>query len=175
MLENSENMKPLIRKLPFNWQGKWRNVVYELKDKKESVKFQNLVNFVRKEAKKANDPIYGKEVTYPSSTAPKWHNEKVNTISRPIKNFATKTMESYSSTENHTAAAQRKPKLCAFVKPCIYCQGLSHSLEECKNIMNLPLKDRYAVLQLKGLCFSCLNKIWKSKGILSTQVVWYSL
>lgn len=49
-------------KLPFYLQEKWRNVVYELKDRKEAVTFQNLVNFVRKEAKKANDPIYGKGV-----------------------------------------------------------------------------------------------------------------
>lgn len=60
VLEYSENMKLLIRKLPFYLQEKWRNVVNELKDKKEAVKFQNLVSFVRKEAKKENDPIYGK-------------------------------------------------------------------------------------------------------------------
>nr|XP_034339443.1 uncharacterized protein LOC105341007 [Crassostrea gigas] len=158
VLEYSENMKLLIRKLPFYLQEKWRNVVYELKDRKQAVTFQNLVNFVRKEAKKANDPIYS------SSSAPKRQNERVNTFSRPSRNFATKTMESLSSTENHTAAVQYKPKFCAFVKPCIYCEGSSHSLEECKNIMKLPLKDRYAVLKMKGLCFSCL-KSGHQKGV----------
>lgn len=49
-LEYSENMKLLNRKLPFYLQEQWRNVVYELKDRKEAVTFQNLVNFVRKEA-----------------------------------------------------------------------------------------------------------------------------
>lgn len=78
VLEYSDNMKLLIRKLLFYLQEKWRNVVYELKDKKEAVKFQNLVNFFRKEAKKANDPIYGKEVMNLSSTVPKRLNEKVN-------------------------------------------------------------------------------------------------
>lgn len=132
------------------------------KSKKKLLNFKT--NFVHKEAKKANDTIYGKEVMNPSSTAPKRENEKVNTFSRSSRKFATKTMESNSSTENHTATARYKPTFCAFVKPCIYCQGSSHSLEECKNIMKLPLKDRYAVLKVRGLCFSCL-KSGHQKGV----------
>ena len=50
-------MKLLIRKLPFYSQAKWRNSVYELKNRKQTVIFENLVNFVRKEAKKANEPM----------------------------------------------------------------------------------------------------------------------
>ena len=79
VLEYSENMKLLIRKLPFYLQEKWRNIVYELKDKKQTVKFENLVN---KEAKKANDPIYGREVMNSLTPAKQAQNEKSVTFSR---------------------------------------------------------------------------------------------
>ncbi|CAG2192599.1 unnamed protein product [Mytilus edulis] len=62
VLEYSENLKLLIQKLPFYMQEKWRNVVYETKSRKNIVTFSHLVKFVKKEAKKANDPVYGKDV-----------------------------------------------------------------------------------------------------------------
>lgn len=57
ILEYSENLKQLVKKLPYYLHEKWRNIVYELKQRKEIVKFHHLVNFVHKEAKKATDPI----------------------------------------------------------------------------------------------------------------------
>ncbi|XP_062566787.1 uncharacterized protein LOC134229094 [Saccostrea cucullata] len=155
-LEYPENMKLIIKKLPFYLQEKWRNVVYELKDRRKVVKFENLVKFVRKEAKKANDPIYGREVMNISTSSTHGQNVKPATFSKQKGNFATKTVESHLSTNNY-AYEQHRPKSSGFVKPCAYCQGTSHSLEECRNIMKLPLKDRYEVLKSKGLCFSCLR------------------
>ncbi|XP_071137143.1 uncharacterized protein [Mytilus edulis] len=62
ILEDSENLKHLVKKLPYYLHEKWRNIVYDTKGRKETVKFAQLDNFVKKEAKKAIDPIYGKEV-----------------------------------------------------------------------------------------------------------------
>ena len=61
VLEYSENMNLLIKKLLFYLQEKWRTIVYELKDRKQTLKFENLVNFVRKEAKNTYDPMYERE------------------------------------------------------------------------------------------------------------------
>ena len=157
VLEYSENMKLLIRKLPFYLQEKWRNIVYELKDRKQTVKFENLVNFVRKEAKKANDPIYGREVMNSLTPAKQAQNEKSVTFSRQKKNFSTKTVEPDSSSSQHSSGESPKQKPIASVKTCIYCNGTSHALEECRNIMKLSLKGRYEVLKSKGLCFGCLK------------------
>ena len=57
--EYSENLK-IIRKLPYYLHDKWRNIVYDLKTRKEQLTFAHLVSFIRKEAK-ANDPIYGRD------------------------------------------------------------------------------------------------------------------
>ncbi|XP_062610668.1 uncharacterized protein LOC134272454 [Saccostrea cucullata] len=83
-------------------------------------------------------------------------NVKPATFSKQKGNFATKTVESHLSTNNY-ASEQHRPKSSRSVKPCAYCQGTSHSLEECRNIMKIRLKDRYEVLKSKGLCFSCLR------------------
>ena len=171
VLEYSENMKLLIKKLPFYLQEKWRNIVYDLKDKRETVRFQNVVNFVRKEAKKANDPIYGRDVMNTSSDSKQGRNEKSTTVAKPKKNFATNATESTSPSSDYSSVERMKSKTVAvaYAKPCIYCEGKSHSLQECKNIMKLPLKERYALLKSKGLCFSCL-KSGHHKGVCQNKI-----
>ena len=61
VLEYSENMRQLVGKLPYHLQERWRNLVWNIKERGGIVKFQNLVDFVKRESKKANDPTYGKE------------------------------------------------------------------------------------------------------------------
>jgi hypothetical protein len=39
---------------------RWINVVFRIKDSQKTVKFKDIVDFVKAEAKKANDPTYGK-------------------------------------------------------------------------------------------------------------------
>ena len=158
-LKYSENMKLLIRILPFYLQEKWRNIFYKLKDTKQAVKFQNLGNFVRKEAKKANDPIYmyGREVMNSLTSVKQAQNKKSVTFSRQKKNFSTKTVEPDSSSHQHSSGESPKQKPVVSVKPCIYCNGSSHALEECRNIMKLSLKGTYEMLKSKGLYFGCLK------------------
>ena len=48
MLEYSENVKLLVKKLPYYLHEKWRNIVYDLKEKRQIVKFHHLVNFAKK-------------------------------------------------------------------------------------------------------------------------------
>jgi hypothetical protein len=61
VLDYSENMKQLVAKLPYHLHDRWRNQVYRTKELGEAVLFKHLVEFVRREAKKANDPVYGRE------------------------------------------------------------------------------------------------------------------
>ena len=60
VLGHSENLRRLMQKLPSHLHDQWRNVVHSIKEKNELVMFQHLVEFVILEAKKANDPTYGK-------------------------------------------------------------------------------------------------------------------
>ena len=61
VLEYSDNFKQIVSKLPYVMQDRWRNIVYQTKEKGDRVKFSHLVKFVQREAKKSNDPTFGKE------------------------------------------------------------------------------------------------------------------
>lgn len=88
----------LVKKLPFYLHEKWRSIVYDTKEKKEVVKFQQLVSFVRKEAKKATDPVYGKEVMSVTNTGSKYSQSQPVVQFGTKKNFATSTKDTDSFT-----------------------------------------------------------------------------
>ena len=69
ILEYSENIRKILAKLPYRMHDRWRSLVQDLKMKGYTPKFSNLVQFVRKEAKNLNDPVYGQEaISQPKST-----------------------------------------------------------------------------------------------------------
>ena len=61
VLDYTENIKRLACKLPYHYQEKFRSVAQTVKEVGDAVSFRHLVNFVKKESRKANDPIFGKE------------------------------------------------------------------------------------------------------------------
>ncbi|VDI74707.1 Hypothetical predicted protein [Mytilus galloprovincialis] len=161
VLEYSENLKLLIQKLPFYMQEKWRNVVYETKSRKNIVTFSHLVEFVKKEAKKANDPVYGKDVlnTQVGKNVKRLQDNNMKYRSPGSKTAVTVTSEPKASTssvgqQNETSSTRYRN---AFSKPCIYCENATHSLDKCDKVIKQSLKDRYLFLKSKGLCFSCLK------------------
>ena len=122
------------------------------------MKFHHLVNFVCKEAKKATDPIYGRDVmsnAKPKKTSQESQQKKSVKFSGTHKNFAISSNEQSKPDEEITSNG--KPKtVSVFSKPCVHCEE-SHLLDMCKKYLNLPLKDRYSFLKSKGLCFACLK------------------
>ena len=129
----------IVKKLPFYLHDKWRNLVFELKTRKEHLTFNDLVSFVKREAKKANDPVFGKSVM--STSTRKDQKNKHQSKSKTKKAFATNFSEDNGS---HN------------VVTCLYCGGL-HTLYSCENITKLSLKNRYSFLKTKGLCYGCLK------------------
>ena len=72
---------------------------------KQTIKFENLVNFVRKEAKMANDPMHGREVMNSLTPVKQSQNEKSLTFLRHKMNFSTKTVEPDSSSYQHSGGS----------------------------------------------------------------------
>ena len=130
-------------------------------DKKEHSKkpvFHDLVKFVRREARKATDPAFGKDAMKNLHQL-----ERHDNVNRqhPKSTFATKVTE----IEKHPDAKPivttpqsttdiNKPG--AYAIPCNYCKG-SHALETCWSFSALPFLDRTAYLKTKGFCFGCLR------------------
>jgi hypothetical protein len=154
-LEYSENLKSLVKKLPYYLHEKWRNVVYELKDRKQLVRFQHLVDFVHK-AKKATDPIYGREIlstSKPKSLQENQAGKSSKFSSGTYKDFATSITEISKNSEVNN---QNTKTGSVFSKPCMYCEE-NHNMDMCQKFLTLTLKARYLFLKSKRLCFSCLK------------------
>ena len=95
--ELTQNLKHLVSKLPFNLQDRWRNRVFDAKERGDRVKFRDLVSFVKREAKKANDPAFGRVAMandQPLKSQPKM-------IKKP--SFVTSTKDTSIKSENRSA------------------------------------------------------------------------
>ncbi|XP_056022166.1 uncharacterized protein LOC125649571 [Ostrea edulis] len=129
ILEYSENLKQLVKKLPYYLHEKWRNIVYELKQRKEIVKFHHLVNFVHKEAKKATDPIYGREVMSTSKAVVKNSQDnqtgKITKFSTTHKNFAIIAKEPSKDSEDRYTFLKSKGL-------CFGCLRSGHLKSNCQ-------------------------------------------
>jgi hypothetical protein len=169
VLEYAENLKCLVMKLPFYLHDKWRNIVYETKAKGRSVKFNQLVDFVRKEAKKQNDPTFGRDVMnintqYTCRSTRDQHSRGVKPTGFR-KNCSTSVTErvnpDYAGPSNYGSAkgsqSADSANALSFIRPCLYCQDNSHTLQCCRNITEKCLKERYDFLKGKGLCYGCLK------------------
>jgi hypothetical protein len=129
ILDYQENIRQILMKLPYSLQDKFRTIAFKIKQKNKSVNFKDLCTFISEEAKKSNDPIFGKEVmNKPKKPSPP-----------PKKSFGT------SSDVNKNE------------KICDYC-GQDHYLKFCTELVKLPLKSRYEFIKDKGYCFGCIRK-----------------
>jgi len=61
LLEYPENMKNSVHKVPIYMHDKWSNIVQHTRKDRQEIHFHDLVVFVKREARKVNHPIYGKE------------------------------------------------------------------------------------------------------------------
>lgn len=67
-----------------------------------------------------------------------------------------------TSTSNEAKSPMLKPRVRlsqvhAFSKPCLFCHGAEHSMEQCKKMKSLH-KEKIDFIRAKGLCFSCLKQ-----------------
>ncbi|XP_071181279.1 uncharacterized protein [Mytilus edulis] len=146
ILEYSENIKRLMIKLPFYFHDRWRNVVMRTKEKKDLVTFTHFVQFVKQEAKKANDPTYGN-----IAVSAKQNNTRDQIARNVTDNKSKQTQRMSFATDVKNEHDKHVNEL-----KCTYC-GNCHKLEDCKSILSLSIRNRYEHLKSKGHCFGCLK------------------
>lgn len=150
-LEYAENMKRLVAKLPFGLQEKWRSVVQDKRDRFNCVKFNDFVTFVRREAKKVMDPVYGRQ-SIEDVKGRSYVDRKGDHPQRGGVSFST-TLSEQNMQSSSKAANERMD---VFSKPCLYCQG-DHAMDVCEFWKTVPFSDRTPFIKGKGLCFKCLR------------------
>ena len=134
VLENPDNLRKLVQKLPYTLQERWRNKVFILEENELGIRFSDFANFVKRESKKANHPIYGKS----AATNEPW------TKSTRAKTYATSTSTTNDSGSSTTNGA------------CVYCKG-NHWLNECDKFGNIQYEDRVKFVYDNRRCFGCLR------------------
>ena len=95
VLEYCEHFKKLVGKLPFHLHDRWRSIVLQTKDDRgDTVTFSQLVDFVKKEAKKAKDPTFGRDAIVTDYKEPERRGPRSSATSQRAKgSFATSVSE----------------------------------------------------------------------------------
>ena len=116
--------------------------------------FMHLVDFAQREARKATDPVYGRLALGTKSRDAKpaggGHSQ-----GPPVRKIgcASGAAESSRTNKKHVSAeSSTKPAAGpASSKPCIFCEGTGHMMQECRKLKAKPLHDRlHAVPEDKG-------------------------
>ena len=164
ILENPENMRKLVMKLPSNMHDKWRHFVRKKGDYSTRIYFKDLAMFIDNESVAANHPVYGKAhmVVEKSNTG-----QQTGAKQKTKKVFATTdtgigstNKEGSESTQVDKKSEKReegKDKVTKAFKPCLHCKG-EHRLAHCKKIETLESDKKLDYLRENKLCFKCLKK-----------------
>ena len=146
-IDTKRSLGDIAKRMPQVLQSKWRSkAISMLEDTGQYPSINKLVEFLSKQAKEANDPIYGFKDTKDKPTRARGSNFNVE---------ASSNLENPRSTRQKKGASSNgknwKPKPTA----CPLCSK-GHTLAACSEFMKLTPPERLAVARDKKLCFNCL-------------------
>ncbi|XP_063400333.1 uncharacterized protein LOC134684943 [Mytilus trossulus] len=157
--DNRENRK-LLSKLPDWVVTRWSRIVAKHKDdKREFPSFQMFVDFVEKEAIKANDPVTSiqsvrSETTNSSSDKfktnrfqhGKYDNQRRNVLVTETSRVPDKNNNSYNKDLT-----------------CTLCKKTGHFIDSCYQFLKKSVNEQNNFVKENGLCFGCLGYEHTSK------------
>ena len=174
-LDSLEDMKRLLGKLPFHLHDRWRSRVLGDSVMLRQPGFEQFVSFVRSEARKANDPAFGREAI--AKYVPERNSRRQNKpqVKSSCAVTATEQKEVQASMSKptkgpaHKAGSTDKAKVkvksdvsgsCTApeVEKCAYCSGKDHPLNDCHRYGQLSIDAKLTFLRERGMCFGCLGQ-----------------
>lgn len=135
-LNSPSQIMSLVHKLPYDLRKQWRSFTLDLSENRKEANFNQLVDFLRRQARLYNQPVFGQinaEVRKP---------EKM--VLRPQRVLTTRVI--LPEPENE------------FIRACLYCKKSNHGLENCFTFRRLPYPERIEFVKSCRLCFSCLDE-----------------
>ena len=154
-LDNTQNIKTILLKLPFRLRDRWRIKVDQIMEGGGIVKFNHLVDFIEKQSRIVSNPVYG-DVVSPRDNVHKKHvnkGSKESSTGRRNRSLATKVVSpSHDKNKSQHKAQDNKERSCA------YCDGKNHDLAACWKLQEKENKYKIEFLKSKGFCFGCLKK-----------------
>ena len=152
-LQNPETMRKILNKLPFNVQDRWRREADDIMTRKgREVTFNDLVNYIEREARVMKNPLFGKHL---------FSNREKDKTPRAKNNSANIQAE---QRVGHRASCNNTKGTLA----CWYHKG-SHIVDNCDQIRSMAHQEKIDTVRKLGLCFGCLRSGHRSKDCRSRK------
>ena len=154
-LDNTQNIKTILLKLPFRLRDRWRIKVDQIMEGGGIVKFNDLVDFIEKQSRIVSNSVYG-DVVSPRDNVHKKHvnkGSKESSTGRRNRSLATKVVSPPHDKNKSQHKAQDNKE-----RSCTYCDGKNHDLAACWKLQEKENKYKIDFLKSKGFCFGCLKK-----------------
>ena len=154
VLEYQGNLKAMVERLPYKLHDRLRGVVESKLSSGRRVRFSDLVDFASLEARKARNPIYGRDVLKcppEANSAAKAKKQKTQpTKSRCLASKVANEIKKESKEET-------KEETKELTTPCLMC-GCKHDMDECDEFLKATLESKQTFAKSNGICFGCLER-----------------
>ena len=134
-LNNSENLRKIVRRLPNPLRAKWVEVVDKILQSNREPNFSDLTEYIEHRARVINN-AYGHDLFIERGT--KSDNQK---YTQPHK------------VSTFTTSGEEAPRAAM----CTVC-GDHHKFWECERLISMSVDERRKCCLEKGLCFNCLGR-----------------
>ena len=148
-VDNSENLRRVVKRLPMHLRARWADVAHSINEPAlgypgREAKFSDLAKFVDEKSRVASS-MYGLDLSRentPNKGGRGPHSQHQSNADRiKVTTIAT-------SGETEIAKPERK---------CGCCSGTCYNLELCKKFKQMSIADRYQLVRKMKLCFKCLK------------------
>ena len=143
-VENSENLRKIVRRLPLHLRTKWADIAYTIYEIGREPSFLDLSKFVDERARVASS-IYGIDVV--QETWKSKYSKPQNMSSENVAKKKTTTLSSFTEDEGP-----------GYDRQCSCCSGKCADISCCPRFMNMNLADRKEFVVKQKLCFNCLKR-----------------
>lgn len=155
-LDNGQNLKTIVEKLPQRLRTRWLGKNQEIK-RERLPRFEDVVQFVELAAREVSDPVFG-SLADPDSNKKAADKKKADPRHQPKGSFAVQASQppaNPSSLANTSSASQGQERTSEDL--CWCCNG-QHVIFTCPGFKAMKVKERIALVRSKGLCMNCFNR-----------------
>ena len=153
-LENSTNLARLVDKLPYGLREAWRRFRGRYMEKGKTVRFEDLVKFVRREAVYSNDPLYSEEALGRTEFV---RSAKPNAVKPKVMMIAPGRAVSENQ-GNQGESSDKAARTQAVAADCCPECGESHPPLECSVFRRRHPREKYTLLRESWRCFNCTKE-----------------
>ena len=154
-LNDEEENKKLLRKLPDWIITKWGNVVADQDKKRLSYpSFHQFVDFLATQARIATRPVCSLQALYGGEGSTSKRNVRPNQSHQVRATNVFATSSEQPSTDGDTAKS----------KNCVFCKASDHYLPSCMQFMKRSLEERKNFVKEAKRCYKCLRLGHTSKA-----------